>query len=74
MMRMMWLTLSLDEREVLVKNIPGLSHSTMQGGVVMQVEITHAIIKIHTLAPILDTWALIFGSYALFTVYPNHIM
>ena len=35
---------------------------------------THTVIKIHPLAHILDTWALIFSSCALFTVYPNRIM
>ena len=35
---------------------------------------THTIIKIHPLAHILDTWALIFSSCAIFTVYPNRIM
>ena len=35
---------------------------------------THTIIKIHPLAYLLDTWAWIFSSCALFTVYPNRIM
>ena len=35
---------------------------------------THTVIKMHHLARILDSWALIFSSCALFTVYPNHIM
>ena len=35
---------------------------------------THTIIKIHTLAYILDTLASIFSSCPLFTVYPNCIM
>ena len=45
-----------------------------QGGVVMSSQITHTVIKIHPLAHILDTWASIFSSCALFTVYPNRIM
>ena len=35
---------------------------------------THTVIKIHPLSHILDSWALIFRSCALFTVYPNCIM
>ena len=35
---------------------------------------THTVIKIHPLAHILDSWALMFSSCALFTVYPNRIM
>ena len=34
----------------------------------------HTVIKIHPLAHILDTWALIFSSCPLLTVYPNRIM
>ena len=35
---------------------------------------THTIIKMHPLAHILDTWALIISSSALFTVYLDRIM
>ena len=35
---------------------------------------TNTIINIHPLAHIPDICALIFGSHALFTVYPNRIM
>ena len=48
--------------------------SLHQGGVVMSSQITHAIINIHPLAHILDTYALIFSSCAIFTVHPNRIM
>ena len=34
---------------------------------------SNTVINIHPLAHILDTWALIFSSCALFTVYPNSI-
>ena len=41
----------------------------------MSSQITHTqSSSIHTLAHILDTSALIFSSYAIFTIYPNSIM
>ena len=40
--------------------------SLHQGRVVMSSQITHTVIKIHPLAHILDTWALIFSSWTLF--------
>ena len=44
-----------------------------QGGVVMSSRIkhTHTVVKIHLLAHIIDSWALIFSCCALFTVYPT---
>ena len=53
-----------------------MTFSIHQGEVVMssQIKHTHTVIKIHPLAHILDTWALIFSSRALCTVYPNRIM
>ena len=48
--------------------------SLHQGWVVMSSQITHTIIKIHPLAHLLDTWALIFSSCSIFTVYPKRIM
>ena len=48
--------------------------SLHQGGVVMPSDNTHTIIKIHPLSNLLDTWALIFSSCTIFTVYPNRIM
>ena len=55
-----------------------MTFSLHQGGVVMSSQTTHThthtVIKIHPLADILDTWALIFSSCSLFIVYPNRIM
>ena len=52
-----------------------MTFSLCQGGVVMSSQITYTqSSNIHPLAHILDTWALIFSSRALFTVYPNRIM
>ena len=50
-----------------------MTFSLHQGGVVMSSRIKHTVITIHPLAHILDTWALIFSSCALFTVHPNRI-
>ena len=53
-----------------------MTFSLHQGGVIMSSQITntrtHTIIK-NPIAHILDSWALIFSSCAVFTVYPNHI-
>ena len=52
-----------------------MTFSLHKGGVVMSSQIIHKhSIKIHPFAHILDSWALIFSSCALFTVYPNRIM
>ena len=53
-----------------------MTFSLYQGGVDISSQIihTHTVIKIHLLAHILDTCALIFSSCAIFTVYPNRIM
>ena len=53
-----------------------MTFSLHQRGVIMssQIKHTHTVIKIHPLAHILDSLALIFSSCALFTVYPNRIM
>ena len=51
--------------------------SLHQGGVVMSSQIKHTHSHQdtrHPLAHMLDSWALIFSTCALFTVYPNHII
>ena len=49
-----------------------MTFSLHQGGVVMSSKIhKRTIINIQTLAHILDTWALILSSCAIFTVYPT---
>ena len=53
-----------------------MTFSLHQRGVVMssQIKYTHTVIKIHPLAHILDTWALIFSSCALFSLsQPHHV-
>ena len=52
-----------------------MTFSIHQGGVVMSSQITHTqSSNIHPLAHILDICALVFSSWALFTVYPNRNM